>query len=257
MLPGSDYLALGDSVTFGYREPATTPKPDYADAASFVGYPEDVAAALGLRVANAACAGETSASFVTAGAQSLGCENLPNSKAGYRTDYPLHVSYDGTQLAYAVGYLKAHRDTRLVTLMIGANDGFLCQLTTKDRCASELGPLLKTVSGNVTTILRALRDQAGYHGQVVLVSYYSTDYASAAGTAGGNTLNEAAVAAAQPFDVTVADGFGVWKQAVAGAGGDTCKAGLLTLLSTGTCGIHPSAAGAALLALAVEKVVKR
>ena len=60
----SDYLALGDSVTFGYREAANLPTPDYSDAASFVGYPEDVGAALGLDVANAACPGETSTSLV-------------------------------------------------------------------------------------------------------------------------------------------------------------------------------------------------
>jgi hypothetical protein len=28
-VPGSRYLALGDSVTFGYREPTTVPAPNY------------------------------------------------------------------------------------------------------------------------------------------------------------------------------------------------------------------------------------
>jgi len=33
---GSRYLALGDSVTFGYQEPQVIPAPDYSNAASFV-----------------------------------------------------------------------------------------------------------------------------------------------------------------------------------------------------------------------------
>lgn len=252
---GSGYLALGDSVSFGYREQETTPKPDYSHAASFVGFPEDVAAGLGLRLANSSCPGETSASFVTPGAASVGCENSPGNRPAYRTSYPLHVSYQGTQLAYADSYLKDHPATRLVTLMIGANDGFLCQLTTKDRCLSELPTLLATVRRNVTTILGDLRGKAGYRGQIVLVRYYSTDYSSALSRAASQALNGAAEAAAKPFDVRVADGYGLLERAAAGVGGDTCKAGLLTFLSTGKCGIHPSAAGQALLALAVERAI--
>ncbi|MDQ2796227.1 MAG: hypothetical protein M3Y06_03565, partial [Actinomycetota bacterium] len=60
---GSSYLALGDSVSFGYREPANLPTPNYTKASNFVGFPEDVARALGLRVANASCPGETSGSL--------------------------------------------------------------------------------------------------------------------------------------------------------------------------------------------------
>src|SRR5579884_2724368 len=34
VVPGSRYLALGDSVTFGYEEPQVVPAPDYARAAA-------------------------------------------------------------------------------------------------------------------------------------------------------------------------------------------------------------------------------
>jgi hypothetical protein len=45
--------------------------------------------------------------------------------------------------------------------------------------------------------------------------------------------------------------------ALRSTGGNTCVAGLLTQLgSPGTCGIHPSYAGQALLAQALEKVVR-
>src|SRR5690242_15271096 len=63
---GSTYLALGDSVTFGFQEAQVVPAPDYAHASTFPGYPEQLGAALSLKVANAACPGETSASLVNA-----------------------------------------------------------------------------------------------------------------------------------------------------------------------------------------------
>src|SRR5690242_20471489 len=128
VLPGSRYLALGDSVTFGYQEAAVVPAPNYHNAASFLGYPEQIGAQLRLKVTNAACPGETSASLINASAQSNGCENsLGHPTVGYRRSFPLHAQYKGAQLAFGVAYLKAHQDTRLVSLMIGANDLFLCQ----------------------------------------------------------------------------------------------------------------------------------
>lgn len=252
----SDYLALGDSVTFGYRESTNLPTPDYSDAASFVGYPEDVGATLGLNVANAACPGETSTSLVKRDVLSNGCENSPGGGAGYRTQYPLHVSYGGTQLQFAIRYLQTHPHTGLVTLMIGANDGFLCEVTTKDGCASELPGVFQQISSNVAHILRAIRQEARYHRQVVIVNYYSLDYSNAADTAASQALNQTVDTAARPFDVRIADGFSVFHDAALQSSGKTCQAGLLTELTAGGCGIHPSVAGQALLALAVEEAVR-
>ena len=69
---GSTYLALGDSVTFGYEEPTVVPAPNYANAASFLGYPEMLASELHLKVVNAACPGETSSSTSRRQARSCG-----------------------------------------------------------------------------------------------------------------------------------------------------------------------------------------
>ncbi len=252
---GRDYLALGDSVTFGYREADTSPSPNYTDASSFVGFPEVVGAALGFNVANAACTGESSVSFVFNGGQSNGCENSPGGGRGYRTASPLHVSYGGTQLQYAVQYLQSHPHTRLVSLMIGYNDLFICQETTADRCASEVPAVLKQVSTNVADILGAIRHSARYDGQVVIVNYYSFDYANSADNASTRAVNEALDGAAKPFHVQIADGFTAFETAARPFRGDSCAAGLLTHLTAGGCGIHPSAAGQALLAAAVERVV--
>jgi len=251
-----DYLALGDSVTFGYREPTTSPTPNYLDASSFVGYPEEIGAALGLKVANAACPGETSTSLVEADVQSNGCENSPGGGPGYRTAYPLHVSYSGTQLQYAVQYLRSDPRTRMVTLMIGANDGFLCQETTADHCASELPDVLKQLAANVVVILTAIRQEAHYRGQVIIVNYYSLDYANAIDSGQSQLLNQTVDTAAAPFNVQIADGYGAFEAAAVQSGGNACTAGLLTQLSGGGCGVHPSVAGQAVLALAVEGAMR-
>src|SRR5262249_21060604 len=173
------YLALGDSVAFGFVPSQAVPPPNYRSAHSFVGYPEDVAQALRVRVWNASCPGETTASMLTAGVQSNGCENSPGSPVGYRTQFPLHVQYPGTQMAYALKYLAVHRHTQLVTIDIGANDAFLCQETTADHCTSqaELAALVQEIQANLTAIYTQIRDVAHYQGLLVALPYYSLNYA--------------------------------------------------------------------------------
>lgn len=251
---GSRYLALGDSVSFGYREPANLPTPDYSRPDTFVGYPENVAADLGVRLTNAACPGETSGSFIDTSAPSNGCE-AGNGVPGYRDLYPLHTSYSGSQLHFAVQYLRHNRQTRLVSLMIGANDTLRCQATTSDQCASELPGVLRTLGANVRTILDGIRHDAHYRGQLVIVDYYSLDSSSAAQNAQSQALNQAIDTATRPYGVEFADGYGAFQRAAVQAGGHTCAAGLLTTLTTGGCGVHPSVAGQALLTLAVERAV--
>lgn len=250
---GSTYLALGDSLTFGYVEPTVVPAPNYSDPSSFVGYPEIVGRLLRLKVVNAACPGETSASFINTSAQSNGCENSYGGAPVYRTLYPLHVRYSGSQLSFAVKYLKKHRKVRLVSLMIGANDFFLCEKTTADSCLSpsEYQALYTTLSGNVRTILSTIRKKARYRGQIVVVNYYSLNYANPTLNtiiAGGNAAMDSA---AKPYNVRIADGYGIFQSATSIFGGNPCTAGLLTKLSTGSCGVHATLAGQGLLAQAV------
>jgi lysophospholipase L1-like esterase len=256
---GSRYLALGDSVTFGYEESGVVPTPNYHDAASFLGYPEQLGAALHVTVANAACPGETSASLINASAQSNGCENAPHApNAAYRKAYPLHVHYKGSQLAYALSYLHAHSNVALVSLMIGANDYFVCTETTSDSCAShaEQHAVLTSISRNVKRILTAIRNTAHYRGQLVIVNYYSLDYASAATNAMSISLNNAEDSAAKPFGARIANGYAEFEAQARHYGDSPCLAGLITELGKlGDCGIHPSYTGQALLAQAVEKAI--
>jgi lysophospholipase L1-like esterase len=250
--PGSRWLALGDSVTFGYMEGNVVPPPNYRNPKSFLGYPEQLAAQMRLNVSNPACPGETSASLINDKAPSNGCENA------YRKNFPLHVRYNGSQLAYALKYLRANRNTRLVSLMIGANDLFLCQKTAPDHCLTKatFQAALAKIGRNVRTILTAIRKQARYSGQLVIVNYYSLDYSNAVVNSQVRGLNNTVDAAARPFKVRFADGFGLFGLASLHSAGNPCKGGLLTQLSTGQCGVHPSYAGQALLAQAVAKVLQ-
>src|SRR6266567_7855680 len=112
---GHDYLALGDSVPFGF-----SPLLNANDASNFIGYPEIVAQRLDIKDVNATCPGEATGGFLSL----TGTDNVCRP---YRATSPLHVEYKVSQMDYAVSYLTSHRNTRLVTLTLGANDLFRFQ----------------------------------------------------------------------------------------------------------------------------------
>jgi hypothetical protein len=241
------YLALGDSVPFGYR--ANLPPFFYEFPQLFVGYPEIVGPTLGTRTLNAACPGETTTSFMT-GAGSNGCEDSVGSTTGYRDLYRLHENYRGTQLQYALNTLHRNPNVRLVSLMLGANDAFLCQKTTTDDCVSELPGVLNTVGTNLAATLAQLR--SAYGGRIVDVTYYTLDYLNPTGVAATQLLNTAiTTAAASVPGVVVADGFAAFQSRAVAAGGSAIAAGLVL-----PGDVHPTLLGQFLLAQAVERAAR-
>jgi lysophospholipase L1-like esterase len=243
------YLALGDSVPFGFRGGLST---EYQDATNFVGYPELVGKDLGLEVINATCPGETTASFLDATAQSNGCENAPGSDTGFRHDFPLHVAYDSpdqSQLDFALQTLERHDDVRLITVQVGANDGFLCQTTTADHCQSpaEFQGVGQKVQANLGKILATLRGEGHYAGKVVVVNYYALDYGSPGATA-SSLLNGVIGGVASANGATVADAFTAF-QTAADSSGNAVTAELVLPND-----VHPSDKGQRLLADTVEAV---
>ncbi|UOY01834.1 SGNH/GDSL hydrolase family protein [Blastococcus sp. PRF04-17] len=244
------YLALGDSVPFGFRGSALA---EFPDPANFVGYPELVGDELGLDVVNASCPGETTGSFLDAAAQSNGCGSSLQAGFGYRNAYPLHVEYeapDQSQLDFAADLLSADDDVELVTVQIGANDAFLCQRTTASRCSSpaDVLALAQRVEANLATILSALRER--YDGQLVVVTYYALDYADAFGTA-TRQLVAGIARVAQEHGADVADAFAAFEGRANAAGGDSTEAGLVLPND-----VHPTVEGQRLLADAVLAVVE-
>lgn len=249
---GGAYLALGDSVPFGYRGGATA---EFSDEDNFIGYPELLGEELGLEVLNASCPGETTASFLDATAQSNGCQNTLQSDFGYRKAYPVHVQYQGfdqSQMNFAVRTLQENDDVELVTVQIGANDLFVCQQTSPTRCSdpAELQTLAQTVQTNLATILSTLRGEAGYDGQIVVVTYYALNYADALGQATG-ALGSGLAQVAAAHDADVADGYQAFQAPAGAAGGDSIAAGLVLPND-----VHPTEQGQQLLADAVAAVVE-
>jgi hypothetical protein len=252
--PEGTYLALGDSIAFGFRVPAAVDPPDYADPASLVGYPELVGRRLHLSVVNTSCPGETVQSMIRTSAPSNGCENTDGKGGGYRTSYPLHVSYRGAQLAFAVSYLRSHHDVRLVSLGIGLNDTTVCRDTTVHHCrtTAERRALMAQIDRGLATIYHAIRVTAGYHGRIVAVTYYWSRYPAPSLV---TMLDRTIVARARREGAGIAAAYSAFAQAAVADHGDVCATGLITHLRTGGCDKHPSAKGAALLATTVVAAV--
>ena len=243
--PGHPYLALGDSVSFGYITQAGF---EYRNPDNFVGFPVYVGQSLGMTPTNASCPGEATSGFLSATGADNGCRP-------FKANFPLHTRYTGTQLAFATAFLDAHPNTKLVTLQLGANDAFLLQSSCHNDPAcigAGLPALLGTISTNMDAIFRAL-SAAHFNGRLIVVNYYSLDYADAAGTGLTQLLNQAIASHADADGAIVADAFSAFRQAAASTSGHTCAAGLLNASPQNQflCDVHPSQSGQELLAQAV------
>lgn len=255
--PTTPYLALGDSITFGYvSNPSGYGSDPYAVAGNFVGYPTYVGEAADLNAVDAACPGETSTSLITPGTPDAGC-------TAYRGAHPLHVTYAGSQLNFAQWFLQTHTDTQLVTIAIGINDvGLLiahCGGWAHSACIGDgLPALLDTVRANLTVIVDALR-RTGYSGTIMLANYFTVDYANQRAAGVMRDLDSSIAAVAADEHLPVADTFTAFMNAAAATHGDACAADLFgdgrSVL--GGCDEHPNAAGQRLMATAVEAALAR
>jgi hypothetical protein len=266
------YLALGDSVAFGYNP--VDAQNDPTNLAAFVGYPELISLAP-IPTANAACEGETSSSFIDV---SLPDQGSPDCRAWRAAGDAMHVQYASnaqSQLQFAIAYLLTHRNTATVSIGIGGGDLLLLQQACEAAfdpndpayaqevagCELQRAPAqLAQTAQNIGTIVGTIR-AAGYTGQVVLVTYYGLQYSnpSDASLLATAALDRAMVQVAQAFpqwNVSIARGFSSFAAlATLLGGGDSCKAGLLYKLPDGTCDIHPSRFGHSVLAAAVASAV--
>ena len=253
----NDYLALGDSVAFGFIDQAGY---EYYYPTNFVSYADYLDLALGSNLTNAACPGETTGSFISSAAPDDGCRY-------YRSLFALHVVYisaRSTQLAFATSFLQHHSDTALVTINLGANDLFLLeQGCNNDPTCIEMGApkVFATAAANMQTILAGLR-ATGFNGPLVIVNYYSLDYSNQFETELTIGLNQAISAPAQAYGAVVADVFSAFQAAASNpfAAGNTCVAGLLNASNPPTsppsCDVHPSQSGHKLIAKVVAGVYR-
>ena len=249
-----DYLAIGDSVAFGY-----SPLLDHSNAGNFISYPDTAAAALKENLTNASCPGETSGHFIDLTASDNGC-------GPYRSVFPLHAAYSGTQLAFTDAFLQSHPQTLVVSINIGANDLFVLIRT----CGGSTTPaeitciqaglpgMLATLGANLDTIYGHIRNLDGYHHKLVGLTYYSLTYSDPVGTQITAAMNQVIADRTLAWGGIVADGFGAFAAASTAFGGDTCAAGLriVVIASPLTCDVHPSPAGRDLLAQAIVKALR-
>lgn len=150
--PKAYYLALGDSLAFGYQ-----PNFDWSHGYAAAFYADLRTRGTG-HATNLACLDETTTTFVNGG--------CPYA-------YLRRTLYGGPQLKAAVSFIAAHpAQVSPVTLDIGAND--LLPLLNTSTCAvsSSAATALATFNANFTAILSQLSAALKGTGDLLVMNYY-------------------------------------------------------------------------------------
>lgn len=150
--PKAYYLALGDSLAYGYQP----------DGDVVQGYADDFYANLqahGTRsLTNLACPGETTGTFIHGG-----CPYWWTRK----------TLYTGSQLNAALAFISSHRGrVSPVTIDIGANDVLAAFDPSTCTVGSNWPTVLSTFDSNFSSILSQLRSALKGQGDLVTMNYY-------------------------------------------------------------------------------------
>ena len=196
--PKAYYLALGDSLTFGYQQVKFDSEFPNVDPATFnTGFVDDFSTRLaevdpGLTTVNLGCPGESTQSFI-------------NGPCAYEASgLPLHTGYAGSQMSAALAFLRAHPgQVSPITISLGANDIERCAPTD----ANCLGTQIGLVGQNMSTILAALR-AASPSSEIIVLAYYNPFAVIDPSTNSVDVALNAAIAdAAAAHGARVADAF--------------------------------------------------
>jgi lysophospholipase L1-like esterase len=201
---GSTYLALGDSLAYGYHAAqfkSELESKGFVEPETFDhGYVDDFGATLKLanprlQIINDGCPGETTETFING-------SGVPGYCAGGPTGTPfpyafLHHSYglQSSQLADALALLKENPNTSPITLDIGANDvlqflGSKCGFPSTFTCSpAEVEAEFGHIATNVYSILSQLH-AAAPKAQIVLLGLYNP-YPTVLPPPGGDTTTAA------------------------------------------------------------------
>ena len=153
--PKRYYLALGDSITFGYQTHKVHPG---VPASAFnTGYVNVFAAKLssirpGIEAVNYGCPAESTSTFIGGGC------------LWTATGRPLHVDYQGSQLNAAVSFLRAHRgQVSPITLHLYGKDvsDFVASCGGDFSCIQRNAPAaISAFAARLQLILQSLRREA-------------------------------------------------------------------------------------------------
>jgi lysophospholipase L1-like esterase len=241
------YLALGDSLAFGYSQAKFNSLYPTEDPAAYnTGYVDDFGKVLRVfhhhvQIVNDGCPGETTDSFIKGPCQ-------------YQLLFGLHHPYSGgpnsSQLSDALAYLGSHQGmVNPITIDIGANDALgLTEGTCKlePACIVAGAPaLFEHIAGNLALILGDLR-AAAPHAQIIMLGLYNPFGSS---IAGGDQLtaqlNATMAAVAASVHARFADPLPIFNPPGALEQPTLC---LLTNICTSLKDIHPTDLGYAVLA---------
>jgi lysophospholipase L1-like esterase len=195
------YLALGDSLAWGYQPNPTTG----AGVESGHGYADDLAAYLrhegdhDLKYVNLSCPGETTGTMLEGS-----CPDLAGSGQKYQV-----------QVDAAAAFLKAHPHARiLVTLDIGANnvDGCLSGGSLNTTCVAEG---VANAGLQLPQILLKLKEAAGSQVSFVGMNYYDPFLAEWLTGSAGQTLAKESVALSTAFNGVLGAAYTVFGMPVA------------------------------------------
>lgn len=245
--PQRSYLALGDSLAFGYQQAKFNELfPSENPAAFDTGYVDDFGHFLlkthrDASIVNDGCPGETTDSFI-------------EGPCKYQLAFPLHHPYAGgpasSQLSDALAYLHANPGAvSPITLDIGANDALsviegTCKLEAA--CIAAHAPaLFAHVAANLGAILADLRGAAPQAKIVVLGLYNPFGSTIAGGDELTAALNAAMRQVASSEAARFADPLPVFNPPGALEQPTIC---LLTNMCTPLTDIHPTDLGYAVLA---------
>jgi lysophospholipase L1-like esterase len=233
------YVALGDSVPFGYSPLLEDPWVP----ARFVGYPELIGRRTALTTTNLACPGQTAQAVISRTAVDNGCFDARRAARDAGLEL-LHKDYSGTQLKAALDAVHSSRPPSLITIQAGGNELSLCLGgRAPGRCLDDALP-------KVTESLRqaAVRLSAGHAPvRVILVGYHLVPGLEAQ----ISRLNRAIERAAREAHVSFVDTAGPFDRYARRHHGDLCTTGLLIVLPDGSCDLHPTRTGQGLIASAV------
>jgi lysophospholipase L1-like esterase len=214
---GNTYLALGDSLAYGYHAAqfkSELEKGSVEPSTFDEGYVDDFGAALKfvnpkLQIINDGCPGETTETFINGSGLTGYCAGGPTG-----TPFPyayLHHPYTPytSQLADALAILKENSNVSPITLDIGANDvlQFLaskCGFPSTFTCSpAEVEAEFAHIAGNVYSILAQLH-AAAPKAQIVLIGLYNP-YPTVLPAPGGDKTTAALNAALQNVAAAVPD----------------------------------------------------
>jgi lysophospholipase L1-like esterase len=244
----SSYLALGDSLAFGYSAAKFNELFPTENPADFhTGYVDDFGKVLRLfaphlSIVNDGCPGETTESFIKGP-----CAYVDPD--GFTLHHPYSGGPGSSQLSDALAYLGAHPGSvSPITLDIGANDalGLIEGCKLEPACIAAGAPgVFAHIGGNLGLILSELR-AAAPHAQIIVLGLYNPFGET---VVGGNALtaklNEVMAGIAASVGARFADPLPVFNPAGPREAPTLC---LLTNMCTPLVDIHPTDLGYAALA---------